>query len=89
MLCRVSRIYKQLGLPDFSAVNLQVIGSEQTYGPHANVGQVNTAYMSTFPKILNAQQFRVKRMANTIEGKCIYVYQLAINVFGLLLKTIY
>ncbi|KAG9347144.1 hypothetical protein JZ751_006071 [Albula glossodonta] len=30
------KIFQQLGLEDYSAVNVQVLGAEDTYGPHAN-----------------------------------------------------
>ncbi|XP_041925611.1 uncharacterized protein lratb.1 [Alosa sapidissima] len=33
---RVRRIFKQLGMEDFSAVNIQALGAEDTYGPHAS-----------------------------------------------------
>ncbi|XP_019621533.1 PREDICTED: uncharacterized protein LOC109467868 [Branchiostoma belcheri] len=36
ILKRVRRIYKQLGMEDFKKVQIQVIGAEETYGPHAN-----------------------------------------------------
>ncbi|XP_029944093.1 uncharacterized protein LOC115386041 [Salarias fasciatus] len=32
---RTRRIFKQLGLEDFSSVNVQILGAEDTYGPHA------------------------------------------------------
>ncbi|XP_030631847.1 uncharacterized protein LOC115813345 [Chanos chanos] len=32
---RTRRIFKQLGLEDYSSVNIQVLGAEDTYGPHA------------------------------------------------------
>ncbi|XP_070710383.1 uncharacterized protein lratb.1 [Pempheris klunzingeri] len=32
---RTKRIFKQLGLEDFSSVNVQVLGAEDTYGPNA------------------------------------------------------
>lgn len=35
ILKRTRRIFKQLGLDDFTAVNVQILGSEDTYGPHA------------------------------------------------------
>lgn len=34
-LCRTQRIFKQLGLEDYTEVNIQVLGAEDTYGPHA------------------------------------------------------
>uniref|UniRef100_A0A8K9XX17 Si:ch73-132f6.5 n=1 Tax=Oncorhynchus mykiss TaxID=8022 RepID=A0A8K9XX17_ONCMY len=33
---RTRRMFKQLGLEDFTAVNIQVLGAEDTYGPHSN-----------------------------------------------------
>ncbi|KAK6322990.1 hypothetical protein J4Q44_G00053290 [Coregonus suidteri] len=33
---RTRRMFKQLGLEDFSSVNIQVLGAEDTYGPHSN-----------------------------------------------------
>ncbi|XP_067118073.1 uncharacterized protein [Osmerus mordax] len=37
---RTRRVFGQLGLEDFSSVNIQVLGAEDTYGPHAeNKGQ--------------------------------------------------
>ncbi|KAI7810801.1 uncharacterized protein LOC130553327 [Triplophysa rosa] len=36
---RTQRIFKQLGLEDYTEVNIQVLGAEDTYGPHA----VNTS----------------------------------------------
>ncbi|XP_062866618.1 uncharacterized protein LOC134329321 [Trichomycterus rosablanca] len=36
---RTRRIFKHLGLEDFTGVNIQVLGAEDTYGPHA----VNTS----------------------------------------------
>lgn len=35
ILTRVKRMFKQLGLEDFSAVNVQVLGAEDTYGANA------------------------------------------------------
>ncbi|XP_066575615.1 uncharacterized protein LOC136765046 [Amia ocellicauda] len=35
ILKRTQGIFKKLGLDDFSSVNVQVLGSEDTYGPHA------------------------------------------------------
>ncbi|KAI4891313.1 hypothetical protein NFI96_033523 [Prochilodus magdalenae] len=32
---RTRRIFKQLGLEDYSGINIQVLGAEDTYGPHA------------------------------------------------------
>lgn len=32
---RTQNIFKQLGLEDYSEVNIQVLGAEDTYGPHA------------------------------------------------------
>ncbi|XP_035390851.1 uncharacterized protein LOC113574922 [Electrophorus electricus] len=32
---RTRRVFKQLGLEDYSDVNIQVLGAEDTYGPHA------------------------------------------------------
>ncbi|MCJ8747672.1 hypothetical protein PDJAM_G00155970 [Pangasius djambal] len=32
---RTRRMFRQLGLEDFSDVNIQVLGAEDTYGPHA------------------------------------------------------
>uniref|UniRef100_A0A673HHC7 Si:ch73-132f6.5 n=1 Tax=Sinocyclocheilus rhinocerous TaxID=307959 RepID=A0A673HHC7_9TELE len=32
---RTQRIFKQLGLEDYAEVNIQVLGAEDTYGPHA------------------------------------------------------
>ncbi|XP_036413448.1 uncharacterized protein LOC118798187 isoform X2 [Colossoma macropomum] len=33
---RTRRIFRQLGLEDYSGVNIQVLGAEDTYGPHAS-----------------------------------------------------
>ncbi|KAI1238418.1 hypothetical protein IHE44_0013147 [Lamprotornis superbus] len=33
--CRTRLIFSKLGYEDYSAVNIQVLGSEDTYGPHA------------------------------------------------------
>ncbi|XP_041841045.1 uncharacterized protein lratb.1 isoform X2 [Melanotaenia boesemani] len=33
---RTKRMFKQLGLEDFSSVNVQVLGAEDTYGPNAH-----------------------------------------------------
>uniref|UniRef100_A0A673WMS7 Si:ch73-132f6.5 n=1 Tax=Salmo trutta TaxID=8032 RepID=A0A673WMS7_SALTR len=33
---RTRRMFKQLGLEDFTSVNIQVLGAEDTYGPHSN-----------------------------------------------------
>ncbi|KAG7496304.1 hypothetical protein JOB18_016450 [Solea senegalensis] len=33
---RTKRMFKQLGLEDFSSVNVQVLGTEDTYGPNAH-----------------------------------------------------
>lgn len=35
LTCRTQRIFKQLGLEDYTEVNIQVLGAEDTYGPHA------------------------------------------------------
>lgn len=33
---RTKRIFKQLGIEDFSSVNVQVLGAEDTYGANAH-----------------------------------------------------
>ena len=40
-LFRTRNIFNALGMSDFNRVNLQILGSEQTYGPHANKNLVN------------------------------------------------
>lgn len=37
-------MFSQLGYEDYSAVNIQILGSEETYGPHAkrNLDGVST-----------------------------------------------
>lgn len=32
---RTQQIFKQLGFEDYAEVNIQVLGAEDTYGPHA------------------------------------------------------
>ena len=44
--CRTRNIFKALGLSDFTRVNIQVLGSEQTYGSHANKNLVSFFSMS-------------------------------------------
>lgn len=34
-VCRMRRIFRQVDLQDFSCVNAQVLGAEDTYGPNA------------------------------------------------------
>lgn len=34
-ICRTQKILEQLGLEDYAEVNIQVLGAEDTYGPHA------------------------------------------------------
>ena len=41
LINRTRRIFKQLKLEDYRKVHLQVIGAEDTYGPHAAVGDVS------------------------------------------------
>lgn len=43
VLCRTRRMFRQLGLDDYIDVNVQVLGTEDTYGPHA----VNTVGSSS------------------------------------------
>ncbi|XP_036407688.1 uncharacterized protein LOC118793571 [Megalops cyprinoides] len=40
---RTRRIFQQLGLEDYSAVNVQVLGAEDTYGPHGNSSNVRSS----------------------------------------------
>ncbi|KAK4308655.1 hypothetical protein Pmani_019655 [Petrolisthes manimaculis] len=39
ILARSSTIFKTLGLPDFQRTHVQVLGAEDTYGPHASGGE--------------------------------------------------
>ncbi len=46
--CRTRNIFKQLNMSDYSRVNLQILGSEQTYGPHANRNLVTVFFVEIF-----------------------------------------
>ena len=40
LFLRSRGIFKQLGMEDFSRVHIQTLGSEESYGPHANTNLV-------------------------------------------------
>ncbi|XP_015226363.1 PREDICTED: uncharacterized protein LOC107082277 [Cyprinodon variegatus] len=42
---RTRRMFKQLGLEDFSSINIQVLGAEDTYGPNARSTESREAVM--------------------------------------------
>ena len=42
---RTSGLFKPLGMSDFTQTNLQILGSEQTYGPHADPNLVSKPYL--------------------------------------------
>ncbi len=45
LLARTRTIFKQAGLTDYSAVNIDVLGAESLYGPHATAGATREAIM--------------------------------------------
>ena len=42
-----------LGMEDFRRVHLQVLGGEDTYGPHATLGDVSTCIFNLLPVFLD------------------------------------
>uniref|UniRef100_A0A3Q2DGP9 Si:ch73-132f6.5 n=1 Tax=Cyprinodon variegatus TaxID=28743 RepID=A0A3Q2DGP9_CYPVA len=48
---RTRRMFKQLGLEDFSSINIQVLGAEDTYGPNARSTESREAVMSSIPPL--------------------------------------
>ncbi len=45
ILERTRAIFKKIGLPDYSATHVEVIGAESLYGPHARAGQAREVMM--------------------------------------------
>ncbi len=45
LLERTRGLFKQLGLPDYSATAVEILGTENAYGPHAQVGAVREAIL--------------------------------------------
>jgi len=45
ILERTRAIFKKIGLPDYSATHVEVIGAESLYGPHSRAGQAREVMM--------------------------------------------
>ncbi len=45
ILARTHAIFRELGLPDYSASRIEVLGAESVYGPHARSGATREAVM--------------------------------------------
>ena len=45
ILARTRAIFRELGLPDYSASRIEVLGAEAVYGPHARTGNTREAVM--------------------------------------------
>jgi hypothetical protein len=45
ILARTRTIFRELGLPDYSATRIEVLGAEAVYGPHARTGATREAVM--------------------------------------------
>ncbi|XP_065110388.1 uncharacterized protein lratb.1 [Paramisgurnus dabryanus] len=62
---RTQRIFKQLGLEDYTDVNIQVLGAEDTYGPHAvNTGTREAViWMAVHHKQKKALEFFSREIA--------------------------
>ena len=45
ILARTRAIFRELGLPDYSASRIEVLGAETVYGPHARTGETREAVM--------------------------------------------
>ena len=45
ILARTRAIFRELGLPDYSASRIEVLGAESVYGPHARTGATREAVM--------------------------------------------
>ncbi|XP_063042684.1 uncharacterized protein LOC134437150 [Engraulis encrasicolus] len=62
---RVRRIFKQLGMEDFSSVNIQILGAEDTYGPHASGRSTREAvlWMSVHHKQKKALEMFAREIA--------------------------
>ncbi|KAM4611638.1 uncharacterized protein ACJ7VT_012315 [Polymixia lowei] len=67
---RTRRIFKQLGLEDFSSVNVQVLGAEDTYGPHANSKgcRESVIWMSVHHKQKKALELFAREIASAGTG---------------------
>lgn len=65
MIKRTQRIFKQLGLEDYTEVNIQVLGAEDTYGPHAvNTGvREAVVWMAVHHKQKKALEFFSREVA--------------------------
>lgn len=60
MYSRVRNLFKKLKLDDFRRVNVQVVGSEDTYGDHADTAQVNIRDINPFNTNNCCCQFRIQ-----------------------------
>ncbi|KAL7852824.1 hypothetical protein SRHO_G00186090 [Serrasalmus rhombeus] len=62
---RTRRIFRQMGLDDYSGVNIQVLGVEDTYGPHASNSDLREAvlWMAVHHKQKKALEFFSREVA--------------------------
>ncbi|XP_072513605.1 uncharacterized protein lratb.1 [Salminus brasiliensis] len=62
---RTRRIFRQLGLEDYSGINIQVLGAEDTYGPHASNSGLREAvlWMAVHHKQKKALEFFSREVA--------------------------
>uniref|UniRef100_A0A8C4QVM9 Si:ch73-132f6.5 n=1 Tax=Eptatretus burgeri TaxID=7764 RepID=A0A8C4QVM9_EPTBU len=52
ILKRIRRMFRQLGMSDFTNVNLQVLGVEDSYGDHAHYSMTQNDETKSYPKAL-------------------------------------
>ncbi|KAG7315533.1 hypothetical protein KOW79_020399 [Hemibagrus wyckioides] len=65
ILKRTRRMFRQLGLDDYTDVNVQVLGAEDTYGPHAVITDLREAvlWMAVHHKQKKALEFFSREVA--------------------------
>ncbi|KAI9594869.1 hypothetical protein BDF19DRAFT_414265 [Syncephalis fuscata] len=70
VLRRSSKILKELGMDDFRHTNIEVIGSEHTYGPHARVGGSREVVLRIVVVHDNPQALRIFGMELAPSATC-------------------
>uniref|UniRef100_A0A8C5F5H9 Si:ch73-132f6.5 n=1 Tax=Gadus morhua TaxID=8049 RepID=A0A8C5F5H9_GADMO len=66
LITRAKRLFTQLGFEDFSSVNIQVLGAEDTYG--ANGSRESVLWMSVHHKQKKALEFFAREIASAGTG---------------------
>jgi hypothetical protein len=59
ILARTRRIFEERGLPDYSATNIEVIGAEHSYGPHARTSGAREVMMRLTVDHTNRQALEI------------------------------